>query len=91
MANVAAATMEGWTSVSRRDAIVETAAALRAQHLQLQAALQSLRMDLQRDPVQRDLLAYFETKGREMSMTVTSTIQLTDRLLEALPHPPESP
>ena len=51
------------------------AAALRAQHLELQEALEALRSDPQTDPAQRDLLAQLEAKGCGVLVVVASAIQ----------------
>lgn len=90
IADVAAAATEGQTFGSRREAIVAIAAALRAQHLELQGALEAIRSDPQTDPVQRDLLTQLEAKGCGVLVMVASTIQEADRLLEILSHPPEN-
>ena len=89
IADVAAATIEGRTFGSRREAIVAIAAALRAQYLELQGALEALRSDPQTDPVQRDLLAQLEAKGCGVLVVVASAIQEADRLLEILLQPSE--
>jgi hypothetical protein len=74
----------------RREAIVAIATTLRAQHLQLQEALQELRASSESDPTQKDLLALLEAKGCGFLVTVTSAIQATDCLLAILPPPSES-
>ena len=84
IADIAAATIEGQTFSSRREAIVAIATALRAQHQELQEALKALRADPQTDPAQGELLTQLDARGCEVLVSVSSAIQVADRLLETL-------